>query len=362
MKIGLLTFHREINYGANLQAYALQQFLLDNGFDCEIIDYIPNSQIDHRSWKRKLLHLAKTILISKARKLEKKKKLFVSFQNKYYILSHEKYFGDHDILNSKLKYEVIISGSDQILNLTLSNNSFAYYLPFEKKYKISYASSFGREVICDLEKWSILKYLSAFDHLSFREKSGFEIVKSLIKLNEENIVLDPVFLLEKEKWILMSKKQCEKKYILIYAMEKSLWLERTIDNVLRKKPDHKIIFINGSSQNIEIKKKHTNKASIDPVDFVTLFANADTIITNSFHGLAFSIIFKKEVYCCSHSTRNIRLANLLSLVKNSEKIINEHTEDFEPIEGGRANLEIQKYINASQEYLIKSIRDYKDDR
>ncbi|HBF68601.1 MAG TPA: hypothetical protein DDW20_04730, partial [Firmicutes bacterium] len=129
MKIGILTFHREINYGACLQAYALLTHIKKIQNDTEIIDFVPNSEIDKRSWKRKTLHFFKTLVSFNEKKQQLKKKKFQSFYNKHLILSKEKLIGDNEARIANLQYQILISGSDQIFNLTLSDNSFTYYLP-----------------------------------------------------------------------------------------------------------------------------------------------------------------------------------------------------------------------------------------
>ncbi len=359
MKIGILTFHKQINYGASLQAYALLSFIKKTYENVEIVDFVPNSEIDRRTWKRKLLHLAKTILLPKEWFYNFKKRKFTAFHKKYFVLSSENVQGDKNMHNIANKYDCLISGSDQILNLTLSGNSFSFYLPFENITKISYASSFGRTNISDLEKWAILKYLPSFSHLSFRERSGYEIVNNLIGLKEENVVVDPVFLLSENEWKNIGKisKKKSHQYIFIYAMEKSEWLENTISEVTKQYPNHKIIVVKAFSSDLNINKKHKNISIAGPEEFLSLLLNASIIITNSFHGLAFSLIFRKTVYCCAHSTRNTRLANLLSMVKEDEKMISKESNAFIPINGSDALPNLSKTIEDSKSYLLNSLKE-----
>ncbi len=363
MKIGILTFHREINYGACLQAYALLTHIKKIQNDTEIIDFVPNSEIDKRSWKRKTLHFFKTLVSFNEKKQQLKKKKFQSFYNKHLILSKEKLIGDNEARIANLQYQILISGSDQIFNLTLSDNSFTYYLPFNSITKISYGSSFGREKITDLEKWAILKYLPSFSNLSFREKNGYLIVNSLIKLKEENIVVDPVFLLSDFEWNLLIKKHIKKRknYVFIYAMEKTKWLEKTIDLVSKKYPDYKLLLINGGNHKLNIKKKKKEIKIAGPEDFLALISEASIVVTNSFHGLAFALIFKKKIYCCAHSSKNTRLSNLLSMIGEDKKIIFENATKFEQIDGISALSKMEGYIHSSKNYLLKNLKVEKDD-
>lgn len=362
MKIGILTFHKEINYGACLQAYALLTHIKKTHNDVEIIDFTPNSDIDKRSWKRKILHLFKILLSPSERKYQQKKKKFISFWNNYFILSSKSACGDKNFQKIISDYDLIISGSDQIFNLTISDYSFSYYLPFENIRKISYASSFGRENISDIEKWAILRYLPSFSSLSFREKNGYKIVNDLINVKQENIVVDPVFLLEDYEWKkLTAKKKKENEYILIYAMEQTHWIESTIKTVSNLYPSYKLLLIKGSNCNINIPKKCKIIKSLGPGEFLSLFSNSTIIITNSFHGLAFSFIFKKKVYCCAHSNKNDRLNNLLTIVGEEKNIISNNTSIPLPIDGSKAINKMENLILKSKEYLFDNIERFKND-
>ncbi len=358
IKIGIITFHKEINYGANLQAYALLTFLNETYDFCEaeIIDYIPNSAIDTRSWKRKLLHLAKVLLITSAKNEAIKKKRFQSFQNKFYKLSSFSFRGDGEIRDFILPYDIVISGSDQVLNITLSEQSFAYYLPFKNVSKISYGSSFGRERISDLEKWAILKYLPDFDNLSFREESGFNIVNSIIPLSKKNIVVDPVFLLNEDKWKrLIHKNRMRAPYVLIYALEQSDWFESAIKFVSIKYPLYKIVYISGADCKISIPRRYIDCSACGPTDFLSLLSGASLVVTNSFHGLCFSFIFRKNVYCCSHSTKNTRLLNLVKMADQEGKMIVKNTNFYQEINGSDAITAMSEHIEFSKEYLKNSL-------
>lgn len=363
MKIGILTFHREINYGACLQAYALLTHLKKTQDSVEIIDFIPNSGIDRRSWKRKVLHFIKVLLSYRERTYQKKRKKFISFWNKRFILSDEIAHGDKDLRRIISKYDLLISGSDQLFNLSLSDNSFSFYLPFDNIKKISYASSFGRENISDLEKWAVLNYLPSFSNLSFREMSGYKIVSGLIDLKQENIVVDPVFLLKDYEWEIIASKKSEKgDYILIYAMEQSDWLETTIKVVSEAHPNHKLLLVKGTHRRINVPKNCKLIRAADPEEFISLLSNSSLVITNSFHGLAFSFIFKKTVYCCAHSSKNTRLEYLLSLVGEERNIISSKTNLPLPNDGSKAIDKMQSIISKSKNYLFKCIERTNNDR
>lgn len=202
VKIGIFTFHNQSNLGAVLQASALLNYLQNNykNANVEIINYYPNNAVFTNS---KFVHK----LLSELKKIAeyivdqdgfKRRKNFESYKKQYYVLSRDVYFGDKSLKKKKLEYDILISGSDQILNTTLTGKSVAYYLDFNTDAKkISYASSFGREEISDNETEYIKHKLINFSYLSMREQSGISIVDKLIN-KKANLVTDPVFLLEKK--------------------------------------------------------------------------------------------------------------------------------------------------------------------
>src|SRR5690554_6078140 len=128
LKIGILTFHRAINIGAVLQASALQNFILQMGVECEIIDYVPNNLIPPKPniVRDVLKKIKKTIAFILRYNKSIKQIKFRNYRNKYLILSENTYLGDGDLKKANLNYSLLISGSDQILNTTLTGNSRAY--------------------------------------------------------------------------------------------------------------------------------------------------------------------------------------------------------------------------------------------
>ncbi|MFR5172499.1 MAG: polysaccharide pyruvyl transferase family protein, partial [Clostridium paraputrificum] len=321
MRVGIITFHKALNFGAALQATALNEYIDNNICQSEIIDFIPNNQVPKKNIIiRKILHKFKSIVYFKENKYrELKEKKFKEYRNKYMKLSEKTYYGDNALKKDVPRYDIYISGSDQILNSTLSGNSKSYYLSFiDGVKKISYASSFGRENITDFEKKCIGEELIKFQRLSVRESNGMNIIKEYSSCSS-TLVLDPVFLLDKEKWRDKCKEtKFPSKYILVYAMEYSNIMEEFI--LLLKSVTSMPVYLLAGSETA--KKLSGNKCmGFGPSEFLFAINNAEYVITNSFHGTAFSMIFGKKFYCIAHTTRNIRINNLLELVNYERKII-----------------------------------------
>lgn len=355
MKIGIFTFHRATNAGANLQAFAFQHFLVLNGFNSEFVDYIPNSEVSHETVIKKVAHTFKSLINPKSRKITKKAQKYEAFQKKFLCISDEKYCGDNSILNKKLDYDVLISGSDQIFNLSLSKNSIAYYLPFNYGYKFSYASSFGRENISDEEKNAIIKYLPSFDDVSFRETSGYEIVSQLNHLTKKNIVVDPVFLIDVSEWEKFTKTTERKKFIFAYIMEASEAIQNTLEWIYTKFPELNVFILYGSNCKLKLSFKHKILSIVDPIDFLSLVKNSEFNVTNSFHGLALSLIFRKKVYCCAHTSRNTRINNLLAIIHQEHKLITNTTNDFSFVDSNYDKSDLENMISFSRNYVLNNL-------
>jgi hypothetical protein len=355
MKIGILTFHRASNLGAVLQAYALCSYINEYICPAELVDFYPNNAVNS---KQGLVHrvghvVKQTLLLRKSINSRKQLEKYETFMKKYRV-SEKTYYGDEQLRRNSLHYDMLISGGDQILNTTLSGCSESYYLNFDNQTpKISYASSFGRLQISDDEKRLVKEELPKFRALAVREKSGAEIIKELTGLDAE-MVVDPVFLLEQNEWERLSKLPQEQKYIFVYAMEDTSELRETVKKV-REMYNIPIIAVFGG------KRKSHMQCKIDeccgPEEFLGYIKNAEVIVTNSYHGAAFSIVFEKKFYIVAHSTRNVRLENLLEITGNSEKLITGLTKECseKEINGVKAMEKMIDMIKQSKGYLNKVI-------
>ncbi len=359
MKAGLITFHQADNYGAVLQASALLKYINNNICNCELIDYLPNTMgvPDNRFIRRLLRFGKKTCLYFLEHNKAVKRNRFEKFRKKNYILSKNRYYGDEMIQKNPPEYDVLISGSDQIFNLTLSKNSVSYYLSFSDKVrKISYGSSFGRCDISKTEEQAICKYLSTFDALSVREKSAICLLKKYIDVHATNVT-DPVFLINKDEWGKMADEKAvpSQKYIFVYAMENTEGLRNTVDAIF-KKYNLPIIKVSGGCTLDGINGMEDEKCG--PRQFLAYIKNAEVVITNSFHGMAFSHIFEKKFFAIAHTKRNSRIEDLLLLSKNEVNIIScsENAVDMSKlIDGARAYSAMQNIIELSKEYLSENI-------
>ena len=357
MKIGIITFHLANNIGAVLQTHALQYYVRNNIGNCEIINFYPNNGIPKYSGVALdiLRKLKKKIPYINSRYEYIRDYKFDKFRNDYLNISEKYYYGDQEFKTDNLPYDVIISGSDQILNMTLTGNSFSYYLHSYEGKKVSYASSFGRNNISDLEIAAIRSELPKFSALSVREQSGADIIKKEIGI-EPQLVMDPVFLLSKDEWCKRCNEELKlpEKYIFVYSMEVSPVLENAVSTI-KEETGLPVIVVRGGGKPGLI--EGNEDGTCGPEEFLRYIRDAEIVITNSFHGTAFSLIFEKKFLCVAHSTRNARLENIMHLINQDEKMICHTSEKYNKkvIYGDKSISNLERYIDLSRKYLTQNI-------
>ena len=313
MTIGILTFHDTTNYGALLQAYALQQTIIKKfRCDCEIINYTC-SNIKQRELplRPKCTLNIKSFLIDylEYRGRLKKKNNMRSFEKQ---LIKSEVLSRNDLFKVVDKYDKVFVGSDIVWEPDVTDNDLSYFLdfvPIGKRY--SYAASFGNAYINDYIKDTCGELLSGFNNISVREKSGISLVKQ-VSNQAASLVLDPTLLIEANDWYhLISFKPKTNRYLLLYFLDdKGILLN--VAKELSKKWGYTIVLIHSGIRPI----KHVlNIRNCSVEEFLGWFRNASIILTSSYHGLAFALNFGIEFYYYNraHSERMISLANIMDI-------------------------------------------------
>lgn len=325
MKVGVITFHNAHNYGASLQAWALQKVLKNLGTEPGIIHYHPES-IDRLYVPPKQNTLKKKMKYALKRKYRNRVKMQVLKYHKYTKFIHDNFnlLGDYttydELKNGKLKLDAYITGSDQVWN-TDHTNGFdpAYMLDFAEKgsLKISYAASVGREVILPQYQEQFAKSLKTYTSISVREESARPAITALTDKPVE-IVLDPTLLLDRNDYeALKVPGQFKERYILVYMMESNKELIRFANKlsvamgipIIQRKP--KGIFRN------ELASYYTDVAG----EFLGEIENAEYVITNSFHATVFSLIYEKKFISMLHTSTGSRTSDLLKSVGLESHIV-----------------------------------------
>lgn len=362
MKVGILTFHRAYNYGAFLQALALKTYIEGLGHNVEIIDY--ESEEHHRAYayfntqyfnslkiRGKLSYSIKVIL-GALRKAKREKKM-QWLQTKYLQLMGRSFRNIKDVDSD---YDCIIYGSDQIwskgkINPNKYFDSVYWGDGFNGIPKITYAPSMGVIDLNDLDKEYIYHHLGRFKSLSVREKDLKQVLQPLTNSSIE-VVVDPVFLLDKEYWDnKASRGVLIDKYLLVY----NLMHDKGVINVaneLAKKKGLRVIEITGSVQPYIFDKDVIQDG--DPFDFISLIKNAEYIVTSSFHAVAFSIIFRKDFYALGMKNNSKRVLSLLQHCGLEDRLISSITDIADkPIDYSNGCLDA--LIEKSKLYLNESI-------
>ena len=219
MKIKTITCHDVYNHGASLQAFALQQYLEEQGHEVEIIDYKPDylsghynlCKVNNLNWDTNIVSRFIYILIKLPFRLLdlQRKQAFDNFRKKYLVLTSKRYTTNVELKENCPKADVFIAGSDQIWNTIFPNGrDAAFYLDFAPKEskKIAYAASFATESVVLEYKDFVKQMLQNFNYIAVREQGAIDILKTL-GIYDGTWVCDPVFLLDRQKWDKIAVKK-----------------------------------------------------------------------------------------------------------------------------------------------------------
>lgn len=369
MKIATITCQHVYNYGATLQAFALQHYLESIGNDVEIISYRPSYQhrydinyIDERRKAYKLFHGYKPLLRLVAHywvnrdmpQMFPRRNAFDAFDTKYLHLTTTHYYNIRDLRSNSPQADTYVAGSDQIWNTETHNGQDpAYYLDFGNAKKISYAASFATSNLSENWKPFVKYHLSHFSAVSVREKTGLKILESLGIKGVE--VVDPVFLLTAEEWIkALDLTPTSGKYIFLYDFLHDNEDMRHMALDLKQQTGLPLISVNDY--------RPTNYADINindagPREFLRYLLGAHYVICASFHATAFSLIFHKPFATWPLMKQNnaSRMIDLLESMGLLEHYRPKETVTFSNINWKMVDEKLRKYSETSKKWLISRI-------
>lgn len=359
----ILTFHCAHNYGAVLQTYATLNFLRSYNYKVQVIDYRPNFLTKPFKRFRVKYYLARSPklliyrLITEPINLPKRFRLYKKF-NSFIQTKLEPIPFEHVQPKSS-----IIIGSDQVWSKSLNNGHFdntylGDFLQHNDFSLISYAASIGNSHLLESD-WTLLKNkLQKFRALSLREASFQNLLEKKVSLKAA-LVCDPTLLLEAPDWEKLANEstiQIKGDYILVYEVVESEAVKE-FANKLSRQLQCKIINISSSITYRKNKQNYVLDAS--PADFIKLIKFAKFIVTSSFHGTAFSIIFRKNFYTISLSEGiDSRAKSLLTTIGLQDRLIQSNA----PIELTDINyLKPEKLLNEfrdiSKNFLFSSLNE-----
>lgn len=356
-KVGIITFHNAINYGALLQTYALQQTINNIGYEAIIIDY-SNPRINKVRSKPKLKEYKNPFNYhndSLIYEVERKKEIKLrEFLKKKINKSNE--VNKTTIAKVTEDLDVVFTGSDQVWNDSITDFDDTYYLDFVPAEKrCSYAASIGKETIPIENVFRMQKLLQDFRAISVREESAKEALKNQMGINATR-VLDPTLLLSKSDYEKIAKVPKEKNYVLLYIL---LYSETLISSAkkLAKEKGIPLLCINSSGKRI---KGIVDCSDAGIEEWLGLFLNADFIFTNSFHGTAFSINFNKQFNVELPPAKikaSSRVKDILRILNLENQVIENGIIKLDTIDYMSVNTVLNSERNRSKKFLLDSIEN-----
>ena len=363
MKIGILTYHRAINYGAVLQCYALYTTLHKMGHDVEIIDYRPETIERYRNIFRKKDFYNKPNVLAKIKYIiscitliwskRKTNKKFDNFLWNHFKLSST-INNSHEITNY---YDIIFFGSDQIWSPTICEGlDKIYYGQFDKgntKF-VSYAASIGNvEQLNNELKEKFGRYILSYDSISVRENVLSDYIKHHFNI-DATVVCDPSLLLNKSDYERMLVKPNETNYVAYFNLERSNCAEIFAKSIAQQL-NSEIIKL-GANINPLHKKTCKQKSNLSPAEFLGYLYYAKCVVTDSFHATSFSIILHKNFYTTQKISNNERAKTILNVAGLSDRFVNSNDNiEFTNIDYTNVDERLEKYRKSSMSFINKNL-------
>ena len=318
VKVGILTFIGTNNYGAVLQAYALNRKIRDMGYDCETIRYYcdrivqkesPPRLADVKGLKEKLAYwLANPGLRRKYREMQ-------AFLAKNAPVSRDTY-SRKNIAETDSIYDKFIVGSDIIWETNVTGNDFSYYLDFvtDPAKKFSYAGSFGYDQFPEAVAADCTALLDAFSRISVREQQGQRLIAEVLTGKQADLVCDPTLLLTGEQWEEFANgpiKLKKEEYIFLYFLDsKGVLLSRARE--LAQQYGKKIVVYNEWIKPIP---GAISVRNLTMQQFLAYIKNSFFVLSASYHAACFSILFRRDFafFNRAHASRILSLVSELGI-------------------------------------------------
>ena len=359
-KIGILTFQWADNFGALLQAYGLQTWLTQQGFDVSVVNYAPpflrgrDWLMPYRPERRWKKFSIRTGLKNAGADWAISKKRMNAFRKKYLAIDGPPIFRTKTL--AKVKTDLLIVGSDQIWNPNITCGlQPAYFGAFQNdkiKKVIAYGTSFGTDSLPAEYEDEFSRLLTSVCDISMREKNAAEYVRNRFQREAVDVV-DPVLLITGEDWRLIEKPPREKGYVLCYMPEYNEELRETASAFARER-NLDVIELDYRKRNMRIPFQTVYSAG--PLEFLGYVSHAECVFSNSFHGLAFSILFHKPFFVWD-SALGARLKNLLMNTNLAGRMIRENFMSVanQAINWDETECLLQKKREASKEFLLRNL-------
>ena len=359
MKISFITRHAVANYGSILQSYALQETIKNMKHQPQIINYIREDENGNnigktmlkrsKFWNKNFI----TRMIYNVLQTPNYTNSFNKFSmyRKELLDETEEYSSLEELKKKCPEADIYCTGSDQVWG-KIGDDEYdkAYFLEFVDKQKkcISYASSFGKEKISENLRKELPKLLKKYSHVLVREKSAVDILKD--KGIDSKLTIDPVFLLNANEWNKMiGDVKFNKKYILVYQLHNNKKFEKYCKQISKKM---KLPLIRISISWLYMFRPGKLALLPTPQEFMAYFRDAEYIITDSFHGTSFSLIFNKKFIDILPGDTSTRITNILKITNTEDRILKDYN-DFVTI---KKEIDYKKINSTLEKERNKSIK------
>lgn len=329
MKVDLLTLHCIKNYGSVLQTYATEQLLARYFDEVETINFIrmdANDEFMLEEWTKDNQGVKK--LVKKAMlypMAQRYKKVFNSFLEQYVHTTEQKYFTDEDFKKYPIKADAYCVGSDQVWNSNWNQGFLpAMFLEFapDNVMKFAFCSSFGKTKLAVDEMKQAKPLLERLNHISVRESTAISVLED-IGIENGIHLLDPTLLLSSDFWSeIAAERMVKDDYVLVYQLNPSSEFDKYAKEFAKRK-GMKLVHIGMRMKD----KTKTGKTFLMPLvkEFLSLIKYASYVITDSFHGTAFSINFNREMIVIYPNEFSTRLHSILKWAG----LLSRHLEEYD---------------------------------
>lgn len=360
MRVAILTRTSAVNYGTILQSYALQKFI--NALDVTALvvdDRFPREIYSGKvNTTRKLSLKEKIGDFLDRRRL--KKRYADELKNESLVLKFKKRYIPYytkDLRGLGADFDIYLAGSDQIWAYAAEPKLFPFFLlesiP-EGKIKASYAVSVGESEYPLEHQDKVRNLLNRFQYISVRENSSRNIIK---KYTDKEVCLscDPVLLINREEWAqIAGKRKKKKKYVFCYFLGNHTWYAEKVAAIKERFQCEVLVYQKEGEWTA-----YAHVKACSPNDFLNYIKFAEYVVTDSFHGFLFSLIFEKQ-FCLlerflsdGKNTQNNRLLDLLRLIGCRDELISQNVQWTETVLNYRdINIKLYPFIEDSRKYLM----------
>lgn len=356
-RIGILTFLHTLNYGAVLQAYALERVLCDAGFDAVQIDY-RNPKVEAFEYKRDVSLKGHLANIVRRPMLSKKEKAFESFR-------HERIRSTAPLSRDGLPlaceaFDRIVVGSDQVWNGNVTGFDSSYFLDFigAPERKATYAVSIGQDELPVASSVDYACLIGDFSLVLARERTAVGALKRVCPGSEVEIVLDPTLLLAGDEWRKLADARPVRPnggYVFVYAVGETRNSVAAAKEIAKRRNLEVVVLQQNGFLPI---RGAVNLFSISPTAFLSYIANAEFVVTSSFHGTCLAIQFERD-FLVSYATggvkRNSRMADLLELLELSDRVLTESVNEAPVSDWSSVRRKVEESSKRSISLLLESL-------